>query len=104
MKMLKNLFITKAKIKHYLKVYPYLDQKIRERELDHIRFGPNFSEFKQNINTIEKQVIAMSYDYKLQEMRFYKQFFDKHYYVIKHMKRVSDEVVDYFYNIILKEY
>ena len=75
--------LTKDKIKQYLWLYKDLDSAIKEREFRHIKYAPNFTEFKQNINTIQKQVIALDSDKKLQEMRFYKLILDSHLYLIK---------------------
>ena len=75
--------VTKERIRHYLKEYPYLTSKIRQLELNHIRYSPSLDEYKQNINTIENQVIAMEEDSELQELRFYKQSIDRHLYLMK---------------------
>ena len=87
--------ITKEKIKHYLKEYPYLSSKIRKLELNHIKYGPTLDEFRQNINTVENQVIAMEEDSKLQEMKFYKQSISKYLF--------DDEIIEYLYLHIKKE-
>lgn len=75
--------ITQKKIKYYLKNYSNLQQKIRERELSHILYAPSFIEWSTGEKTIEKQVLAITNDYKLQEMKFYKNSFDKYLPLLK---------------------
>ena len=91
-------FIAKNRIKHYLGIYPYLNAKIRQRELSHIKYGPSFEEFLHNENTIENQVIAMNEDFELQEMKFYKDRLDRHLYILKITKEIK------YYNYILWNY
>ena len=97
--MNKNDFlVTKEKIKYYLKQYPYLDARIKQRELSHIKYGPSLTEFRNNINTIEDQVIAMEEDNYLQEMRFYKYWLDRLIYILK----VTED--SKYYNFIIWNY
>ena len=79
----KTQLVTKENIRKYLSLYPTLTARIRQAELFHIRYSPSLDEWKQNINTIEDQVIAMEEDSELQEMRFYKQSLDRHLYLLK---------------------
>lgn len=94
----KKILITKAKIKYYLYEYQNLNSQIKQRELNHILYAPSLRQFKQNINTIENQVISMEEDFKLQEMKFYKANLDKHLYSLKNSK---DTI---YYNFILWNY
>lgn len=94
----KKILITKAKIKYYLYEYQNLNSQIKQRELNHILYAPSLRQFKQNINTIENQVISMEEDFKLQEMKFYKTNLDKHLYSLKH----SQDTI--YYNFILWNY
>lgn len=90
--------LTKDKIKQYLWLYKDLDSAIKERELRHIKYAPNFSEFKQNINTIENQVIALDNDKKLQEMRFYRAVLDRNFCLIKITKdKLYSNFIQYRY-------
>lgn len=61
-------------------------------------YAPSLRQFKQNINTIENQVISMEEDSKLQEMKFYKTQLDKHLYSLK----VTQDMQ--YYNFILLNY
>ena len=79
----KTQLVTKENIRKYLRLYPTLETRIRQQELFHIKFSPSLDEWKQNINTIECQVISMEEDQELQEMRFYKQTLDRHLYLMK---------------------
>lgn len=79
----KTQLVTKENIRKYLRLYPTLEARIRQQELFHIKFSPSLDEWKQNINTIECQVISMEEDQELQEMRFYKQTLDRHLYLMK---------------------
>lgn len=94
----KKILITKAKIKYYLYEYQNLNFQIKQRELNHILYVPSLRQFKQNINTIENQVISMEEDFKLQEMKFYKANLDKHLYSLKN---TQDTI---YYNFILWNY
>ncbi len=94
----KILFVTKETIRKYLREYPYLASKIRQAELNHIRYSPSLDEWKQNKNTIEDQVIAMEEDFNLQEMRFYKQSIDRHLYLM----RINQDIN--YYNYLLWDY
>lgn len=94
----KKILITKAKIKYYLYEYQNLNSQIKQRELNHILYAPSLRQFKQNINTIENQVISMEEDFKLQEMKFYKASLDKHLYSLKN----SQDTI--YYNFILWNY
>lgn len=94
----KKILITKAKIKYYLYEYQNLNFQIKQRELNHILYAPSLRQFKQNINTIENQVISMEEDFKLQEMKFYKANLDKHLYSLKN---TQDTI---YYNFILWNY
>lgn len=94
----KKILITKAKIKYYLYEYQNLNSQIKQRELNHILYAPSLRQFKQNINTIENQVISMEEDFKLQEMKFYKANLDKHLYSLK----TSQDTI--YYNFILLNY
>ena len=94
----KNKLITKEKIKYYLNQYPYLNSQIRQRELSHIKYGPSLSEFKQNVNTIENQIIAMENDSVLQEMKFYKSWLDRLLYILKITESIK------YYNFVSWNY
>ncbi len=94
----KKFLITKAKIRYYLNEYQNLNSTIKERELNHILYAPSLRQFKQNINTIENQVISIEEDSKLQEMKFYKTQLDKHLHSLK----VTQDIQ--YYNFILWNY
>lgn len=81
--MKNQIELTKDKIKQYLWLYKDLDYAINNKESIHIKYAPNYREFKQNINTIENQVIALNEDKKLQELKFFKVVLDRHLYLIK---------------------